>query len=246
MVKIIFVQLCQYDKKLEATLELFMKQAQEFLNKQRREEFIERISSTYADYTKMRTSLNNFSSSTQATLEYITKLTKSPAIADNQFNVRESLTIQIVGARKAGKSTFINALLGEEIVAMEESVTCTAARTVIKYGTEKYVEIVSKGASNVTYAKRVDITSGKINPSVFSQPNKLSTLPVDELIVYWPNQVLSAGITLVDNPGLNDLSIDEEKLIFKRTIEKSDVIVYMFDATDNVEQSVRAFVLLIE
>ena len=123
-------------------------------------------------------------------------------------NLRQGVfRLIVLGDLKRGKSTFINALIGEKILPSDVN-PCTALLTVLRYGTEKRVTVYFKDAKP---AERLDFSSFKqkytIDPDEakkLEQEQKLAFPEVDYALVEYPLPLLEKGIEIVDSPGLND------------------------------------------
>ena len=110
------------------------------------------------------------------------------------------LRVAIAGKIKAGKSTLLNALLGEEL-APTDAGECTKIVTWYRKGDDPEVLLYPRsGAQEVAYFARdqgaLDIELGGREPS-----------DVDRLVVSWPTSRLTE-ITLIDTPGIASISTD--------------------------------------
>ena len=113
----------------------------------------------------------------------------------------------VLGDMKRGKSTLLNALIGENLLPSDVN-PCTALLTVLRYGKEKKVTIYfNDGTAPAT----VDFKSFKsrytIDPTEakkLEQEQKQAFPNVDYAVVEYPLDLLEKGIEIVDSPGLND------------------------------------------
>jgi hypothetical protein len=112
----------------------------------------------------------------------------------------EPLRVAIAGRVKAGKSTLLNALVGEEL-APTDAGECT--------------KVVTWYQDGVTYRVTLEPRSGAARPAPFRREDgaleiDLGDTPADEvarLVVEWPSARLRDA-TLIDTPGLASLSAD--------------------------------------
>ena len=112
----------------------------------------------------------------------------------------EPLRIAVAGMVKAGKSTLLNAIIGEEI-APTDTGECTRIVTWYRYGhTSKITLFPIEGEPRILPFKRVD---GRL---VFVLGDSRAE-DVERLVVEWPSQSLQQ-ITLIDTPGIASLSGD--------------------------------------
>ncbi|NET00238.1 MAG: dynamin [Sphaerospermopsis sp. SIO1G2] len=119
----------------------------------------------------------------------------------------------ILGDMKRGKSTFLNALIGENLLPSDVN-PCTAVLTILRHGTEKQVTIHFNDGKE---AEKLDFASFKkaytIDPAEAKQleQDKKQAFPnVDYAVVEYPLALLEKGIEIVDSPGLNDTEARNE------------------------------------
>ncbi|NEP42334.1 MAG: dynamin, partial [Okeania sp. SIO2H7] len=113
----------------------------------------------------------------------------------------------VLGDLKRGKSTFLNALIGENLLPSDVN-PCTAILTVLRYGPDKKVVVYFK---DETSPQELDFKTFKqqytIDPDEAKKlqaENKLAFPNVDYAVVEYPIPLLEKGIEIVDTPGLND------------------------------------------
>ncbi|MFB2917989.1 dynamin family protein [Aerosakkonema funiforme] len=119
----------------------------------------------------------------------------------------------VLGDMKRGKSTFLNALIGENLLPSDVN-PCTALLTVLRYGPEKKVTVYFKDGKS---PKQLDFKSFKqdytIDPAEakkLEQEKKLAFPDVDYAVVEYPLPLLEKGVEIVDSPGLNDTEARNE------------------------------------
>ncbi|AFY32794.1 dynamin family protein [Calothrix sp. PCC 7507] len=113
----------------------------------------------------------------------------------------------VLGDMKRGKSTFLNALIGENLLPSDVN-PCTAVLTVLRYGPEKKVTIHFNDGKrpeqldfqNFKYKYTIDPAEAK----KLEQEKKPAFPDVDYAVVEYPLTLLEKGIEIVDSPGLND------------------------------------------
>ncbi|HAG80385.1 MAG TPA: dynamin [Cyanobacteria bacterium UBA12227] len=119
----------------------------------------------------------------------------------------------VLGDMKRGKSTFLNALIGENLLPSDVN-PCTALLTVLRYGSEKKVTVYFNDGSS---PEEIDFKSFKsrytIDPAEakkLEQQKKQAFPNVDYAVVEYPLPLLQKGIEIVDSPGLNDTEARNE------------------------------------
>ena len=110
------------------------------------------------------------------------------------------LTITVAGGVSSGKSTLVNALLGQRIAAVDAG-ECTRVVTEFRYGAQERAEVVGTDG-------RVDVL-----PLARGRMPELLNRPVEEIssvVVYLSNALLT-HLAVVDTPGLNTVTeVNEE------------------------------------
>ncbi len=163
-----------------------------------------------------------------------------------------SFKIQITGTFKNGKSTFINALLGEEILPAY-ALPCTAVINEVKYGETKKAtlhfknplpkplpsQIAKKAAEHIKLhgeenVPPLDIAYDEIEDYVIIPIGKdpkemLLESPYEKVELFWPLELLKNGIEIIDSPGLNEHATRTKVTV--DYLSKADAILFVLSAT---------------
>ncbi|MBI3072190.1 MAG: dynamin family protein, partial [Deltaproteobacteria bacterium] len=130
------------------------------------------------------------------------------------------LTLAVMGEFSAGKSTFVNALLGAEVLPVGVTPT-TATVNVIRYGAERAARVV-----------RVD---GRIEPIAWGDlaaaiDRRLGADPraIREVEIDWPALELR-DVSILDTPGFNAVAEGHEGRAAE-LLQRADAVVWLFDA----------------
>ncbi|MGG7073986.1 dynamin family protein [Campylobacter sp. 9BO] len=115
--------------------------------------------------------------------------------------IQDQVSIAIIGQFSSGKSTFINALLGAEI--LPTGVTpVTAKITHIRYGAQPILRVCYKNGSQTL--NDISEIANFVDQHVFNAD-------IDELCIYAPSEILK-HVNFIDTPGLNSLSKDDTEV----------------------------------
>ncbi len=129
-------------------------------------------------------------------------------------NLQEGVfRLMVLGDMKRGKSTFLNALIGENILPSDVN-PCTALLTILRYGKEKKVTIhFNDGKNPLELDFKIFKRNYTIDPAEAKrlEKEKKQAFPdVDYAVVEYPLPLLEKGIEIVDSPGLNDTEARNE------------------------------------
>nr|MDQ2709289.1 dynamin family protein [Actinomycetota bacterium] len=117
----------------------------------------------------------------------------------------EPLRVAIAGKVKAGKSTLLNALVGEEI-APTDAGECTRVVTWYQDGPSPKVLLHPRGGPGAASKPR-QLSINRRDGALSFDLGGTSPDKIDRLTVDWPSQSLR-GTTLIDTPGIDSLSHD--------------------------------------
>lgn len=138
----------------------------------------------------------------------------------------------VLGDMKRGKSTFLNALLGENLLPSDVN-PCTALLTVLKYGPEKQVTIHFNDGKA---PDQIDFQTFKqhyvIDPEEAKQleaQQELAFPDVSYAVVEYPLPLLEQGIELVDTPGLNDTEARNQQVL--HFLNDCQAVLFVLNAT---------------
>jgi predicted GTPase len=119
-----------------------------------------------------------------------------------------SFKVMILGEFKRGKSTFINALLGEEILPAY-STPCTAIINEVKWSDTKRALLHFNKSDGKPAQETLDVPIDEIEKYVViqddaDQSQAINESPYEKLELFWPLQLCENGVEIIDSPGLNE------------------------------------------
>ncbi len=137
----------------------------------------------------------------------------------------------VVGEFNHGKTTFVNALLGERVLPVGVTPT-TAAIHHIRWAEQPEAVVVS--------------STGTRRPIAFEEAKRFAVgggatmEDVDYLEIGFPAPLLKERILLVDTPGVNDLSLQRADITYSY-VPRADAVLFLLDAGQILKESERVF-----
>lgn len=121
-------------------------------------------------------------------------------IVESAEHLRKNIfSVGIVGEFKRGKSTVINALLGEDILPSDIQ-PCSASLNRVTYDMKPRVEVLFKDKTR----KEVPVNEMVSYVTKLTKEAKQISANVEEARLYYPCQYCKNGVEIIDTPGLND------------------------------------------
>ena len=178
----------------------------------------------------------------------------SEIVALRQKVLNENLHVVVLGSFKRGKSTFINALLGEEILP-SYATPCTAVINEVKWGETKKAVVHFRSIDELTSLQKLGLASlpekarkhlkrfkkGDVEPLeiqldeleeyvVIKDPGNdtfesINDLPYDHVEIFWDLPLLKNGVVIIDSPGLDEC--ESRTRITERYLGRADAILYV-------------------
>jgi hypothetical protein len=141
--------------------------------------------------------------------------------------------ISILGEFKRGKSTLINALIGEDLLPRDVTPT-TAAISIIRFSPEPTLKIYWTDGREETRPLKSDTLEN------FTATAEFDPDSVDYLEVGIKSELLRDGIVLVDTPGVDDLNHHRSEIAC-RFVPRSDAVIFVLSAAAPVRKSEMEF-----
>ncbi len=147
------------------------------------------------------------------------------------------LSVAVVGEINRGKSTFLNALMGEEVFP-SRTMVCTAGVTVLDHGEEPRAEVIYKDDTT----EEIDLSGtepAQALKEVVSRSNK-DVQDIQVTRVWYPNPFTGNGLVLVDTPGVNDPDHWREEITYSYLAE-ADAVIMLLDPMQPLSASETEF-----
>lgn len=174
---------------------------------------------TYESYHGMVANINT-ALANMADLCGRLELTEAQEKLENSKNTltQNKFSVGIMGEFKRGKSTVINALLGQEIMPAD-ILPCSATMNRVTYDTNPRAEVIMHDGT----VKNVNIDGIADYVTKTNEDNANRASMVDQAVVYYPCIFCQNGVDIVDTPGLND----DERMdkISEEIIPKLDAVI---------------------
>jgi GTPase SAR1 family protein len=163
----------------------------------------------------------------------------------------DTFKIQVIGTFKNGKSTFINSLLGEDVLPAY-ALPCTAVINEVKYGEKKEAilhfrnplpqnlpaSISQKALAHMQRYQMKDVPPLVIDyselkdyvviPMGMDPKEMLLESPYEKVELFWPLDLLKEGVEIIDSPGLNEA--ETRTHVTMDYLTKADAILFVLAA----------------
>ena len=192
----------------------------------------------FSSYSSFRETVNDLTEALGQLEEYARSLSldnTADSISDLiDKTAGEHFAVAIVGEFKRGKSTLINALLGQEVLPADV-LPATATLNRVTYSKEPYVVVEYKNGQQ----EKVDIDrlSEYVTKLSFESEKKAET--VKEATVYYDTEFCKNNVDIIDTPGLND---DEQMTnVTMSILPRTDAAVFVISANSPFSQFEKEF-----
>ena len=154
-----------------------------------------------------------------------------PAVERFQLGI---FRLVIMGEIKKGKSTFLNALLGEENVLPTASDVATSTVFKVMYGpAKKFKVFFAPDVDSGVRQPPVEISENQVVEYGTEAGNRLDEKRVDFIGIELPHPLLREGLVLVDTPGVGGLFLAHRDITW-RYAPNADAIFFVLDSVEAV------------
>jgi small GTP-binding protein len=161
-----------------------------------------------------------------ATLSDVLRTDRIPRLEEERFH------LVVLGEFNHGKTTFVNALLGESVLPMGVTPT-TAVIHHIEHGpTAALTAVTANGEEK-------PVALSDLQRYVVGGDAARDEVRYVELA--YPSPLLEEGLVLVDTPGVNDLNHQRAEITYGY-IPRSDAVIFLLDAGQILKESERQFI----
>ncbi|MBE3577805.1 MAG: dynamin family protein [Limnochordales bacterium] len=144
-------------------------------------------------------------------------------LEQNQFN------LAVCGIVKRGKSTFINSLLGEEVLPTGV-IPVTSVVTYIRHGEEKaaLVRFANGREESIDFENISQYCSERLNPGNEKQ--------VESLTITYPSRYLKDGVVIADTPGVGSIHQNHTEFVYD-FLPRANAIIFVFTVDPPIDRS---------
>ena len=161
-------------------------------------------------------------------------------LAKTKEKTGEKFVVLVMGIFSSGKSSMINALIGEELLPTG-FLPETAVLGEMHYSTEKKVTLYPKkgeweggdtpftlvNPSSEEIAKYASIDNEAGMNCKADDSDKIRS-KFEKMVIHWPLEILKDGVVLVDSPGINDPYSND--YITRGYLPTADAIIYLMNS----------------
>jgi GTPase Era involved in 16S rRNA processing len=143
-------------------------------------------------------------------------------------------TVVVVGEFKHGKSTFINALLGKDIMPRDVTPT-TATINAIFQSNKNEIHIVKTNG---------DVEQKELSLEELKNYTAEADFDPDDIQfikVFTDSALIKEGVVLVDTPGVNDLNEHRSSITYQ-FIPRADVVLFLTPMTSAIKKTEKRFI----
>lgn len=150
------------------------------------------------------------------------------------------LNISVIGEFSTGKSSFINALVGYELLAVNVIQGTTVAITIIEYSKDFSITLTDfSGRCSKKVYKSIDLLRQQLH---IYTTDAAYAKNINYVIVTLPSDILKNGYRIIDTPGTNSLELWHEEITRRAIRELSDLSIILTDATQPMPVTLMSFV----
>jgi GTPase SAR1 family protein len=182
--------------------------------------------------------LNNYSQLKSNIVECIHSMSTLEGLSCACEELKEKLeenvfNLVVLGQFKRGKTSFINALLGEELLPTAV-VPLTSIVTIIRYGDPLRVNV------HFNDGRVEQIVPEKLVDYVTEKGNAKNEKDVKEVVIEYPSPWLKDGVHLIDTPGVGSVYQHNTDVAY-RYLPNSDAALFLLSVDQPFSSASSAF-----
>lgn len=152
--------------------------------------------------------------------------------AGQQLN-EDTLRVLVMGKFSSGKSTFLNALMGQKLLPAKPTPTTAVIGEIVYSDTPNATLYPKKGyaGGDKPFSIGIDELSNYIviDHTIPQEDKRKAENPFNKIVIKYPLQICKHGIMFVDSPGLDDPTCHDT--ITKDYLPTADAILYCMNSS---------------
>lgn len=179
--------------------------------------------------------------------KYIPYVTEHKQISYREYfetilnNIASSeFLVPVLGVQGVGKSSFLNALLMDDVVLPIDAEDTTCIPVEIRYERDKDSEAFVFYADEQTPPKKLQSLSS-LEHYVHNKHNPGNAKNVSHIVVFKRDELLASGMVLVDLPGVGSLNLHNVETTIKY-IERLSAAIFLLRTVPPITRSERVFI----
>ncbi|MDR1883522.1 MAG: dynamin family protein [Prevotella sp.] len=152
---------------------------------------------------------------------------------------KPSYDIVVCGEVKKGKSTFINAIVGQEILPVNTQVATSQVFRITNSETESFELVFTDGATQKITKEELSRYGCQVDANLLGE-TQFTDKVLDYIQVNIPVEFLPKGVTVVDTPGLGALYEAHEQ-ITNRYVANAAAVLFVFDPANPMVKQEQEF-----
>lgn len=146
------------------------------------------------------------------------------------------LIVPVLGSQGMGKSTLINAVLGNNILPNDaDETTCVPVE--IRYGTKEKAVVYFQSGKSID----IEISCDSLREFVDNNENDGNEKRVSHITLETPNELLKTGLVIVDLPGVGSLTQNNHETTMKY-IRKLCTAIFVIPTVPTIRRSEEVFI----
>ena len=170
---------------------------------------------------------------------------RAAAVEDDETDAAEALdgdvarataAVVVVGEKKRGKSSLINALIGRPDLLPVDADVATCVHVIVSHGPDGVTVVEGGGSAGREVPLEALAEYAALDPGARAPEHE----DVSQVQVRVPAPLLAGGLELIDTPGVGGLVAGHAALTLA-TLDRADALVFVLDGSSEITASELAF-----
>lgn len=153
---------------------------------------------------------------------------------------QEQYDVVVCGEVKKGKSSFINALMGDEVLPTNTQVATSQVFRIINSDTEEYTLVFTDGQRQQISRQDLSRYGSQVDADLYGEPI-FRGRQLDYIEVKHPIPSLPKSVALIDTPGIGALYAAHEQ-ITRNYLSKAAAVIFIIDPKNPIVVKEREFI----